>query len=73
MSSSIRQVVSGIIRSISLAAVLVLGAAWPAEALRARCAWVTMWTDANGCYHERWRYEDCESHDWLGTVEVIYC
>lgn len=38
-----------------------------------RCGTFRFWTDANGCQHERYVYRDCETGEWLGTVEVVYC
>jgi len=59
---------------MSLATLLLLGAAAPAEARwPKRCAYVEMWTDSNACYHERWRHIDCDTGAWLGTVDVTYC
>lgn len=38
-----------------------------------QCGTFEFWTDSNGCDHEKYRYTDCETGEWIGTVEIIYC
>ncbi len=55
---------------------LALGAAVGPAVSKARphqCGTFEFYTKSNGCDHERYRYTDGKTGEWIGTVEIIYC